>query len=343
MFDPQINPQQAQSLADLMGGGSAGAYMGMQGAFQQDANMNNRALTLADLTKINQENELYKAKMPNEMAVSDAAGRNANTLTTDHYNTIRAGERGQSRTLQAQGDYDQRTLDSRVDETLGGNKSKALKRMGEDMTQVAAYIGGLPPEAQGPAMKEIIASRPWGAHESMAPAWEAFGKLPPDQMRAQLERAGTFMMNVTPAHIATLTAEREKAKSNEKIAAGHDAATRYSADQRANAAKKEADAAWKKANPVQKLEWMSQLVSQADENTDPYIELPDGTTMSLPNAKQAVKDMQTRIVSQRAASAQVGDNRFRELTNMNPVPNGNGTNGAVPRPRTWNSATGQWE
>lgn len=303
LFDPQINPQQAQSLADLMGGGTAGAYLGMQGALQQDMNQTNRALSLADLTKINQENELYKAKMPNEMLVSDALGREATSKTAEHFGVVRAGERGQARSLMAKGDLDQATLQSNIDNTLGEHKSKALKRMGEDFTQVATYIGTLPPEAQGPAMQEIIASRPWGANESMASAWQAFGKLPPDQMRAQLIKAGEFLSKSNPEHIMQLIKEREGNTSKEKIAAGNNAAIRYAADARRKDLTMEMAKEWTKAPVDTKAAILQQLVATALENTDAYVELPDGTQMETQRALDLVKQYSASILAKKAAGA----------------------------------------
>lgn len=346
IFQPEINPQTLSTLADIMGAGSAGEYAGGQRMMQNIMNPVNAEMTLANLDKLTQENDLFRAKMPNEIAVSQALGREANSKTPEYFRMRRTGENAIDRQNVLKADIGEATKESDIANTLDENKQKAIRRMGENMRDMVAYVSVLPPDQQADAMRQLISHHGFDKHPAMGRAWESFGGMDNKTQLAQMQKAAEFLMNTDPAKLAALTQHRETNQTNLQIAQGHDAATRYAADARKRDDGAEFKKAWMKANDPQKAGYLESAVQDAMTSGATQIEV-GGMTLTLQQAQELAKFYTQRALATRSVGApQVS---VPGVDRTNPVGSAMGSLypgsplGTNQPAKTWDPATKTWK
>lgn len=328
LFDPRIDQQGAQSLADLMGGGSAAQYLGGQQAMIEQMNPINRDLSLADLDKITLANQHDRTMNPMKEQVQRGLVREADSKTPEYFAGMRLGELGTARSQVAKAKLDEGTLGTNISAKNSANQTQMINDTGKQMLDMLSYVGSLSggPAVQREALSQLITSHGLDRNPATKAIWAKLLDSP--DMLKQGQNLATQMMNLNPDALAKLTVGREHNASAEKIAAGNNAATRYSADQRGKDYEKEME--------LQKLK--QKLEQRVMELTQ-----KEATGIATPQEK-AEREMLVRYATElRAAGAQVGVNFKDRLIYGGQAPNGNGTGGNVAPPKKWNSSTGAWE
>jgi len=335
IFDPRIDQAGAQSLADLMGGGSAAQYLGGQQAMIEQMNPINQSLSLADLDKVTIANDHQRTMNPMLQQVQRSLVREADSKTPEYFTEMRQGELGDARTKIAQAKLKEGTLDTDISAGNSKNQTQMIQDVGKNMLNMLTYVGGLQggPEVQREAMSQLITSHGLDRNPATRAIWDRLLNSP-DMLR-QGQNLATQMMNMSPDHLSKMAVDAQGNASKEKIGAANNATQLAIARERTAAAKKEADAAWKKGTMEQRMMALMTMISIAEENTDDYIELPDKEIISTENAKALVQSMATY----KGGLKEVGAPKplipqlpqTTPAASMQPIyPNGNGTGGRVP-------------
>ena len=236
MFQPKIDPQVAQTLRDIEGGGSAVAYMSELRDAERGMLPINRDLSLADLERMNLANEQSRVMNPLEATIKGAAAREAAGKDEAYFSGIRGGQLADAKLKGTQADIAGATKDTTIAHTNAKNQAEQRAMLGKEITERAAWMASsLPPSEYVPALTQFASKIP-GMTES--PQFQALIKQPPEKILQFMQKMGDTLRAADPA---LRNADRISAEDNitkERVANIGASATRYAADAR----KKDADA-----------------------------------------------------------------------------------------------------
>lgn len=342
IFDPQINAQTAQSLADLMGGGSAAQYMGMQQAMQQEMNPINRDISLADLERTNLGNEglsiknMFDRQMnPMLLQIKEADVREAASKTPEHFQVMRNKDKAGLKELELKNRKTAGTLDTDIAAGNSKNQVQMIKDMGSMISNTIAQIGGLPPDAQRQALLQTMSQYGFDKNPRTAAMWEQFVKMDPNQLITYAVNFAESVKDFNPEHLAALEKQREQ----------DDAAmarTRVSANATLGAAsmrKKDIESEMELARMKQRLENRIMELTQKQ-----------AMRQASPAEQEELKQLTQYALSLRSLGTPQIDVPGIERTN--PVddamrglfPNSTQRSGPTSNtPKKWNPTTGKWE
>lgn len=322
MFQPEINAATAQSLRDIVGGGTAMQYISEQNDMRRRMNPINENLSLADLEKATLANAQSRLTNPLDVQIKGAAAREANSKGDDYFNTVNSGVMSDARSKVA-------TEKSGIALKNTENSAKQRQILGDELIKRAAWMAeAVPPAEYSAALQQFAQAIP-GMTER--PEFQALIKQPPDKILAFMQKMGDTLRAGDPALRNAAEIHREDNISKEKVAAGNNSATRYSADAAAAAKKKdvvqEARTLYMKGQPQGAL-ILSDLAREA------------GDMRAAADWEKKAKDLAARIRGDKAAGALVGDDRTRQIMNMPRNSDGDSSGQPV---RTWNPNTRRWE
>lgn len=306
-----------------MGGGSAAEYAGLQNMAREEMNPINRDLSLADLERTRLSNEGLTIKNafdrqmnPMLLDIKGADVREANSKDDAHFRSQRLRDRAISRQDVVKADIAEGTKDSTIASDNMTNQGKVITGMGQLMSNLVAQIGDLPDAAQRQIIGQTMSQYGFDKHPQFAGAWNQLLNMPPAQRLMMMQNFAERAMNFDPKMLQTSQENQLERESRERVAAGNNAASRYSADAHVRAAgmrqKDEAEAfkrEWIKASDEKKANWLRQLIMTA---TGPTVETPLGP-VSVMEAQKEAKRLEAEIVKRRAAGAMVNDQFRREI------------------------------
>jgi len=323
MFQPEINAPVAQTLRDIVGGGTAMQYISEQNDMRRRMNPINENLSLADLEKATLANAQSRLTNPLDVQIKGAAAREANSKGDDYFNTVNSGVMSDART---------KVETEKSGIRLKNTKNEAEQRqiLGDELKSRAIWMAQyVEPRKYGEALTQFAQAIP-GMTER--PEFQALVKQDPQKILQFMMKMGDIERAGNPALRNAAEISREDNISREKVAAGNNSATRYSADAAAAAKKKdvvqEARTLYMKGQPQGAL-ILSDLAREA------------GDMRSAADWEKKAKDLAARIRGDKAAGALVGDQRAREIFNGGLQPQGSfgGGTGA----KVWDAATGTWK
>lgn len=323
MFQPEISAPVAQTLRDIVGGGTAMQYISEQNDMRRRMNPINEGLSLADLDKATLANDQSRRMDPLDVQVKEAAAREANSRGSDYFDIINKGQMSDARTKTA-------TEKSGIALKNTENQSKQQELIRNEIKSRAIWMAqNVEPAKYGEALTQFASEIP-GMTER--PEFQALVKQDPQKILKFMMKMGDIERAGNPALRNAAEISREDNISREKVAAGNNSATRYSADAAAAAKKKdvvqEARTLYMKGQPQGAL-ILSDLAREA------------GDMRSAADWEKKAKDLAARIRGDKAAGALVGDQRAREIFNGGLQPQGSfgGGTGA----KVWDAATGTWK
>jgi hypothetical protein len=302
MFQPGVNAQTAQTLADLMGQGSAGAYMGQQLLEEQAMNPINQQLSLADLDKIQQENAHTRVMNPLIQTVKGSEARKASLQTPEYWTKMLSGDTADADRKVLDLDIARQTKDSKIAQTNSDAHHKIIQNMGADMRNIGLYVSSLPPEEQGPAIRELVKHHGWDKIPGSAQSWEALAGMDPESRIKNLNYVAQQLGQMTPEYIKTIADQELKNTGSLDVANVQASATRYAADARRRDESKAFNTAWMKLGDAQKASTLEMMVEQARATGQTEVELGDHT-ITLQQAMDLAKKYTQRALELKAASA----------------------------------------
>jgi hypothetical protein len=114
------------------------------------------------------EHELYRAKMPNEINISNLAGAKAQTLNTPSFlQDYLGGQRGEQQSLGAKGQFDQATNPGRIGATNMGNTNAELREVAQFLNMVSSSAG---PDVANKLYQQVIG--PDAAKRGLPPSYD---------------------------------------------------------------------------------------------------------------------------------------------------------------------------
>jgi len=339
LFTPSVNAQTATTLADLMGQGSAGAYMGQQMLEERAMNEINQNLSLADLDKITLANDHNRIMNPMLQQVQRAEVRNADSKTPEYFTGMRQGELGTARSNVAKAKLDEGTLDTNIAAKNLGNQTQMFKDMGSNMLNAVAYVGQLPPGEQREAMKQLITSQGWDKNPASREIWDRLLQSPDMLMHAQ--NVAERLMDFDPAHLSRMATGKQTADSNELIHSRSDASRERVAAGNNNATIEAARLRQKGMNDDQLKFKLEESLGKGNYAAGEMLAkkyAEEGDMQSAEYYRKLSAAIKQQQIDKARASSLVGDDRLRGLLNM-PREDNTNTPGT---PRTYDPATKTW-
>lgn len=349
MFDPRIDAQGAQSLADLMGGGSAAQYLGGQQAMIEQMNPINRDISLADLDRLSLANDHNRVMNPMLQQVQRAEVRNADSKTPEYFTGMRAGELGTARSNVAKAKLDEGTLEGNINAKNSSNQTQMIQDMGKNMLNVAAYIGSnvSDPTEQKAALAQLISHHGWDKNPATKAIWENLLNSP--NMLQEASGLAKRLMEFNPDHLSKMAVGKQTADSNELIHERSDKRALEVARIQANAQMEAARLRQKNFGEEQLMFKLEEALGKgnyaAGERLAQMLEA-QGDLATAKHYREIANSIKIQQINKAKAGAQVPDATRRALIGMPPnsdVPNGNGTGGAVDTPKTYDPVTKTWK
>jgi hypothetical protein len=320
MFQPDINAQTAQTLRDIVGGGTATQYISEQDDMRRRMNPINENLSLADLEKANLANAQSRLTNPLDVQIKGAAAREANSKGDDYFNTVNSGVMSDARSKVA-------TEKSGIALKNTENTAKQRQILGDELVKRAAWMAeAIPPAEYSAALQQFAQAIP-GMTER--PEFQALIKQPPDKILAFMQKMGDTLRAGDPA-----------LRNAAEIHRGTNDATRYTADQHLRGTQATAGAHVKAAELAQETKYAQQKI-ESDVRDLLVKKAQKGLT---PQEEQQLKLMLTHMYNLKQLGAPKPD--IPGLAQTNPagqavdrINGGGGTGG----PKTWDAATGTWK
>ncbi len=330
MFNPEINANVAQSLRDIVGGGTATQYISEQNDMRRRMNPINENLSLADLERMNLANEQSRVMNPLEATIKGSQAREAAGKDDAYFRGMRQGDLDRARKTGLEADIMAGTKDTTISNTNAKNQAEQRAMLGKEITERAAWMASsLPPSEYVPALTQFASKIP-GMTES--PQFQALIKQPPEKILQFMQKMGDTLRAADPALRNADRISAEDNVSKEKIAGIQAGATRYAADARRKDVSAEQIATLRKEAAKGNPEAFLMLADLAKES---------GDMMATQRYTELAKQAALRREAERRASGigrpDVGAMGIPAQGSSNPY-------GSLETPpKKWNSQTGKWE
>jgi hypothetical protein len=330
MFNPEINAGVAQSLRDIVGGGTATQYISEQNDMRRRMNPINESLSLADLERVNLANEQSRVTNPLEATIKGSQAREAAGKDDVYFKGMREGQLADARLKGTEADIAGATKDSTIAHTNAKLSNEQRAMFNKEIKDIAIWISESVDPKDYPEALTQFASKIPGVVEN--PMFQMMLKKDPTKILEFMKNIGDKGRAADPQ---LRNADRISAEDNitkEKVANIQAGATRYAADARKKDISAEQIATLRKEAAKGNPEAFLMLADLAKES---------GDMMATQRYTELAKQAALRREAERRASGvgrpDVGAMGIPAQGSSNPY----GTSETAPR--KWNSQTGKWE